>query len=101
EHTSELTWTKGAPLLPNGSKSTQQDTPMGWNPYTWGRICYRGSWWNLPRNVYAASDAIDFVPINADDLAMRTWRSGPAASGAVNANYTYLPLIKTPGDSGC
>lgn len=99
---SELSWTKNSPLASGATATTSQIMQSFSRHYTWGRICFRGSWWNLPRDEHPESDVIEVYAKSPDVLGMRVNRAGPAAStNDSNASYIDLPLIQTPSDSGC
>lgn len=93
--TSKLEWSANAPLQPGAAANAIQGDVLTANEYTWGRICYHGFWWNLIRQDHIEPSIISLQtnPTDPDTLVVRggDWRG-------LNND---LPLIKTPGDSGC
>ncbi|MFD7044951.1 hypothetical protein [Rhodococcus jostii] len=92
---SNITIPKGTPLGPLGQADADQPTlgDIFNHEYTWGRICYLGSWWNLPRETYATwgGTYFDLVPYGPDRAKLLI---------RINGN-TDVTLIQTPGDSDC
>lgn len=71
------------------------DQPIAWwsREYTWGRICYRGAWWNLPQFQYGVSGGTTFDLVPSGD-------EGRSLLIRVNGDDD-ISLSETPGDSGC
>lgn len=92
---SEIGFSEDAKFNPGVTAQTQQsDDAIYRLEYTWGRFCYRGSWWNLPRRDYphAATLTLETAWDDADRLTIRN-------------KYQEFPLIATrdadcPGRSG-
>lgn len=94
--TSKLEWSANAPLQPNAAASATQGNVLTANEYTWGRICYRGAWWNLTRqdHIEPSFISVQTNPTDPNTLVVR------GAESPTTQKHD-LPLVKTPGDSGC
>lgn len=94
--TSKLEWAANASLQPNATANAVQGDVYTANEYTWGRICYRGAWWNLIRQDHIEPSYISLQAKSADPNTLIV-RGGASPS----SQHYDLPLVKTPGDSGC
>ncbi|MDV6278692.1 hypothetical protein R3Q06_35570 [Rhodococcus erythropolis] len=92
---SNITIPKSAPLPPLDQAGADQPTlgDIFNHEYTWGRICYLGSWWNLPRKTYATwgGTYFDLVPYGPEREKLLIRINGSAD----------VILIQTTGDSDC
>lgn len=98
ENVSEHYVTKVDPLLTGKSASSQLSLGDVGLVYTWGRWCYQGSWWNLPRQVYGRNALTRPYGYTEFNLAPSVSDHGVLV---MLANDELYGLIETPGDSGC
>lgn len=92
---SGIGWPPDLPVPAHGWAHTQQIDSLKSREYTWGRICYRGAWWNLPRDSYSGPN-IRFYPEHSDANILKVSFNTP--DGQFGREAT---LVKTPSDSGC
>ncbi|MDV6278484.1 hypothetical protein R3Q06_34310 [Rhodococcus erythropolis] len=90
--TSRIGWPKDAPV-PSGAGDRAPEAGGGGITYTQGRICYHGAWWNLPRDNY------DVYKWNL--VAAAYDRDTLTVEDAEHRYVKPMPMIRTPGDSGC
>ncbi|MFC9766037.1 hypothetical protein [Rhodococcus jostii] len=91
-YVSQIGWPKDAPV-PSGAGDSAPVSPYGVTGllYTWGRICYHGAWWNLPRENYDVTQW-NVIPGDSD-------RDTLAMEGVYD--HKHRLMSKSPGDSGC
>lgn len=87
-HTSEIGFTHDAKMDPGVTAQTQQsdDSPFAIE-YTWGRFCYLGLWWNLPRKNYP----------HAGSLTLESAWDDPGRLTIKN-KYQEFALVETSGE---
>lgn len=91
---SGIGWPKTVPA--HSWTRTQQKPYVAYREYVWGRICYRGAWWNLPRDVYSGGPSMRLHPAASDaNILTLSFNEMDGSSGHEAA------LIKTPSYSGC
>lgn len=96
---SGIGWDKANPAKPNEKAGTWiYDTAadkFSHDVKNWGRICYRGKWWNMgdPKNYDFPYEDLILLP-SGDNLILKNDSHGIAYE-------TTVKLMPTPGDSGC
>ncbi|MFC9768673.1 hypothetical protein [Rhodococcus jostii] len=95
---SELNLVPNMPLRSSGLESRpRNDSPL-WNSYWMGHICYRGAWWNFPREARSLGRDAFFrlTPADGDWNSLNvTWNSTGVEDPVVT------PMIRNPHEAPC
>ncbi|MFC9768499.1 hypothetical protein [Rhodococcus jostii] len=57
----------------------RQETNMFWYTYTWGRVCFKGFWWDLPKREDNWDDDVHLYSASPDELYAQVGRASGRA----------------------
>jgi hypothetical protein len=75
--TANFNTTADHPINPGASINLTQRCSFGSNNYQWGRMCYRGHWWNLTRDRPYNAEVIAFQEKNLDSTPVLYAKTKP------------------------